>query len=71
VWADYDESPEGLSFTDVHTGIFGVGATVSDALEDFVAALVGHARVLAEEEACIDADLKRHLAYLRRHVMLA
>lgn len=56
-----------IVITDVPTGIFGVGATLQEAVADFQTALREHQDVLSRRPSLSD-DLQAQLAYLNRHL---
>lgn len=62
---EIEQADAGWTIRDVETGIFGAGATETDALRDYVEALQEHRDVLERQEA-LSEELATQLEYLRQ-----
>jgi len=60
------ETEDGVAIADFDTGVFGDGATLADALQDFRSALQTHLAALIEEDA-LSPSLQHQLDTLRTY----
>jgi predicted RNase H-like HicB family nuclease len=60
------DTEDGMAIADVDTGVFGNGATLADALQDFRSALQTHLAALTEEDA-LSPSLQHQLDTLRTY----